>query len=326
VAQPRSIILDTDPGTDDAMAILLALNSPELRVEAMTVVPGNVTAKQALDNALALMALAGRCDVPIAAGAYRPLAQKLITAEFVHGANGMGDIAIPATPCQADPRFAPDLIIELVRKSPGQITLVPIGPLTNIALAVLKDRGIVPLVREVVLMGGSVTEGNVTAVAEANIYNDPEAAHIVFTAGWRVTMVGLDVTHRTLFGQNHLAELKKTRGVQNDLASRVMAFLVDLSAKFGAKGTPMHDPLAVGVAVDPTLVTLRDMRVDVETRGEYTRGMTVGNRNGFVERNVEKDDRLVMVGIDPVKPNARVAVEVDAERFLTLFIDRLRGR
>jgi inosine-uridine nucleoside N-ribohydrolase len=139
-------------------------------------------------------------------------------------------------------------------------------------------------------------------------------------------MVGLDVTHRTLFGQNHLAELKKTRGVQNDLASRVMAFLVDLSAKFGAKGTPMHDPLAVGVAVDPTLVTLRDMRVDVETRGEYTRGMTVGNRNGFVERNVEKDDRLVMVGIDPVKPNARVAVEVDAERFLTLFIDRLRGR
>jgi purine nucleosidase len=319
------VIIDTDPGTDDAMAILLALNSPELRVDALTVVPGNVTGSQALENALALMGLAGRCDVPIAAGVHRPLAQKLITAEFVHGQNGMGDIDIPGSPCKADSRFAADLIIELVRKSPGEITLVPIGPLTNISLAVLKDRGIVPLVKEVVLMGGSITEGNVTAVAEANIYNDPEAAQIVFTAGWKVTMVGLDVTHRTLFGQNHLAELQKTHGVQNDFASRVMAFLIDLAAKFGSKGTPMHDPLAVGVAVDPTLVTLREMRVDVETRGEFTRGMTVGNRNGAVERNVERDDRLVMVGIDVVPPNASVAVDVQAERFLKLFIERLRA-
>jgi purine nucleosidase len=324
-AQPRRVIIDTDPGTDDAMAILLALNSPELQVDAMTVVPGNVTGPQALRNALALMGLAGHCDVPIAPGAQRPLAQRLITAEFVHGRNGMGDIEVPGTPCQADTRFAPDLIIELVRRSPGQITLLPIGPLTNIALAVLKDREIVPLVREVVLMGGSITEGNVTAVAEANVYNDPEAAHIVFTAGWKVTMVGLDVTHRTLFGQNHLAQLRQTRGVQNDFATKVMEFLIDLAAKFGSKGTPMHDPLAVGVAVDPSLVTLRDMRIDVETRGEFTRGMTVGNRNGAVERNVLQDDRLVMVGIDPVAPNTSVAVEVQAERFLTLFIERLRA-
>jgi purine nucleosidase len=325
-AQPRRVIIDTDPGTDDAMAILLALNSPELRVEAMTVVPGNVTGAQALENALGLMGLAGRCDVPIAPGARRPLAQKLITAEFVHGRDGMGDIDIPGSPCKADARFAPDLIIELVRKAPGQITLLPIGPLTNIALAVLKDPGIVPLVRDVVLMGGSITEGNVTAVAEANVYNDPEAAHIVFTAGWKVTMVGLDVTHRTLFGQNHLAELRKTHGTQNDFASQIMAFLVDLSARFGSPGTPMHDPLAVGVAVDPSLVTLREMRVDVETRGEFTRGMTVGNRNGAVERNVVQGDRLVMVGIDPVAPNTSVAVQVEADRFLKLFIERLRAR
>ena len=155
--------------------------------------------------------LAGRCDIPVARGAARPLAQKLITAEFVHGQNGIGDIPLPASRCKADPRFGPDLIIEMVRNRPGQLTLVPIGPLTNIALAVLKDPGIVPLVKEVVIMGGSITEGNVTAAAEANIYNDPEAAQIVFTAGWKVTMVGLDVTHRTLFGQHHLAGWQDAR-------------------------------------------------------------------------------------------------------------------
>jgi len=325
-AQTRPVIIDADPGTDDAMAILLALNSPELEIRALTVVPGNVTGEQGLDNALRLLSLAGRCNIPVAGGAQRPLAQKLITAEFVHGKNGMGDIELPPARCQADPRFAPDLIIEMVHKMPGQLTLVPIGPLTNIALAVLKDPSIVPLVKEVVIMGGSITEGNVTAAAEANIYNDPEAAQVVFDAGWKVTMVGLDVTHRTNFGRAHLERLAKTHGVLNDFATRVMGFLVELSAKFGAEGTPMHDPLAMGVAIDASLVKTKHMRVDVETRGQFTRGATVGNRNNAVEHNELRGDRYVMTGIDLVQPNVWVAVEVDAERFISFFIDRLAGK
>jgi inosine-uridine nucleoside N-ribohydrolase len=175
-AEPRKVIIDTDPGADDAMAILLALNSPELDVEAVTVVPGNVTAKQGLENALKLVSLADRCNIPVAGGAQHPLFQKLISAEFWHGANGLANIELPGPKCQADSRFAPDLIIELVHRSPHEITLLPVGPETNIALAVLKDPSIVPLVKEVIVMGGSISGGNVNASAEANIYNDPEAA------------------------------------------------------------------------------------------------------------------------------------------------------
>jgi len=325
-AAPRPVIIDTDPGTDDAMAILLALTSPEVEVRAFTVVGGNVTPAQGLENALKLVSLAGRCDIPVAGGAPRPLAQRLITAEFVHGKNGLGDIELPPSRCKADPRFGPDLIIEMVRANPGQITLVPVGPLTNIALAVLKDPGIVPLVKEVVIMGGSITEGNVTAAAEANVYNDPEAAQVVFHAGWKVTMVGLDVTHKTRFRQAQLERLARTHGTLNDFATKVMGFLVALGAKFGEDGTPMHDPLAMGVAIDPSLVKTRRMRVDVETRGEFTRGATVGNRNNAVEHNELRGDHYVMTGIDRLEPNVDVAVEVDAERFLSFFIDRLAGK
>src|SRR6202162_922797 len=158
------------------MAIILALNSPELKVEALTVVPGNVDGRQGLENALKIVSLAGRCDVIVAGGAQHPLNQKLITAQFWHGKNGLANVELPASKCKADARFAPDLIIQMVHAAPHEITLVPIGPLTNIALAILKDPSIVPLVKEVIIMGGSITGGNVNAAAEANIYNDPAAA------------------------------------------------------------------------------------------------------------------------------------------------------
>src|SRR5690348_4661949 len=156
-AAPKQIIIDTDPGTDDALAILLALNAPELQVQAITVVPGNVTAQMGLENALKLATLANRCDIPVAGGAQHPLAQKFITAEFWHGKNGLANIELP-TRCHADPRFGPDLIIELVHKYPHEITLVPVGPLTNIALAVSQDPSMVPLVKDVILMGGGTPE------------------------------------------------------------------------------------------------------------------------------------------------------------------------
>src|SRR3984957_3635388 len=206
----KKIIIDTDPGTDGALALMLALTSPELDVRAVTVVPGNVTAAMGLDNALRMVSLANRCDIPVAAGAQHPLFQKLITAEFWHGKNGLANVELPASKCKVDARFGPDLIIEMVHASPHEITLVPVGPLTNIALAVEKDPSIVPLVKEVIIMGGSITGGNSTASAEANIYNDPEAAQLVFQAGWSVTMVGLDVGDKTLFSAKYLAELGQT--------------------------------------------------------------------------------------------------------------------
>src|SRR5271156_4209617 len=205
---PRRVIIDTDPGVHDAMAILLALNSPELKVEALTVVPGNVEAAQGLENALKLVSLAGRCDVPVVAGAQHPLNQKLITAQYWHGKNGLGGVDLPPSKCKPDARFAPDFIIEMVHKYPHEITLIPVGPLTNIALAVSKDPSIAALVKDIVIMGGSISGGNVDGAAEANIYNDPEAAQIVFNAGWIVTMVGSDVGERTLITRKYVTQLQ----------------------------------------------------------------------------------------------------------------------
>lgn len=322
----KKIILDTDPGSDDAMAMMLALNSPELDVRAVTVVPGNVTAKQGLENALRMISLANRCDIPVAAGAQHPLFQKLITAEFWHGKNGLANVELPPSRCKVDARWGPDLIIEMVHAAPHEITLVPVGPLTNIALAVEKDPSIVPLVKEVILMGGSIGGGNSTAAAEANIYNDPEAAQIVFQAGWPLTMVGLDVGDKTLLSQKYLAQLAETHGPVNDFIYQVAHYLVELSAQFGSSGTPMYDPLAVGVAIDATLVKAPAMHVDVETRGEFTRGETVANRRNEVERNVLHGDRYWVEGLDKVEPNAKVCIDVDADRFLQLFVSRIRGK
>ncbi len=325
-AEPRKVIIDTDPGTDDAMAILLALNSPELDVKAITVVPGNVTAKQGLENALRLVSLAGRCDVPVAAGAQHPLVQKLVTAEFWHGLNGLANIDLPASNCHADPTFAPDLIIQLIHKYPHQITLVPVGPETNIALAVSKDPSIVPLVKDVVVMGGSIVGGNVDAAAEANIFGDPEAASIVFNAGWPITMVGLGVGNETLVKPDLIAKLAQTHGPENDFVVGVLKFLENLSERFGDKGVAMYDPLAVGAAIDPSLIKTKPMRVDIELRGEFTRGETVANRRNAIENNVPHGDHLWIQGLQFVHPNVNVAVGVNAEAFLKMFASRIEGK
>jgi purine nucleosidase len=214
----------------------------------------------------------------------------------------------------------------MVHAAPHEITLVPVGPLTNIALAVERDPSIVPLVKEVIIMGGSISGGNVNAAAEANIYNDPDAAQIVFQAGWPLTMVGLDVGDKTLLTSKYLAQLGQQHGPVNDFIYQVAHFLIDLSAKYGFDGTPMYDPLAVGVAIDATLVQAPAMHVDVETRGEFTRGETVANRRGEVERNVLHGDRYIIEGVDKIEPNAKVCVAVDAERFLKLFVSRISGK
>jgi len=323
---PRRVIIDTDPGTDDAMAIILALNSPELKVEALTVVPGNVDGRQGLENALKIVSLAGRCDVTVAGGAQHPLNQKLITAQFWHGKNGLADVELPASKCKADPRFGPDLIIEMIHRFPHEITLIPVGPLTNIALAVSKDPSIAGLVKDIVIMGGSITGGNVNGAAEANIYNDPEAAQIVFNAGWMVTMVGSDVGERTLITRKYLALLQSSRGPQSDFIAKIADFYLTRSEKSGYSGAAMYDPLAVGIALDPTLGTLKEMHVDVETKGEFTRGETVANRMGSNENNVLHGDHYEIEGVIKLKPNARVCLDSDADRFLQLFVSRVKGK
>jgi inosine-uridine nucleoside N-ribohydrolase len=325
-AAPLRVLIDTDPGVDDAMAILLALNSPELKVEALTVVAGNVDARQGLENALKIVSLAERCDVAVAGGAQHPLNQKLITAQFWHGKNGLAGVELPATKCKADAHFGPDLIIEMVHRYPHELTLIPVGPLTNIALAVSKDPSIASLVRDIVIMGGSVSGGNVNGAAEANIYNDPEAAQIVFNAGWMVTMIGSDVGERTLMTRKYLAELQANHGPQSDFIAKLANFYLTRSEKSGYSGAAMYDPLAVGTVIDPTLVTLKDMHVDVETRGEFTRGETVANRMGSNENNVLHGDHYEIEGAIELKPNARVCLASDAERFLNLFVSRIRGK
>lgn len=324
-ASPQRIIIDTDPGTDDAMAILLALTSPELIVEALTVVPGNVDGAQGLENALKLVTLAGRTDIPVAAGAHKPLIQTLVTAES-HGTTGLGNVDLPSPEKQKDSRFGPDLIIELVHKYPGEITIVPMGPLTNLALAVSKDPSIAKLTREVVLMGGSITGGNVDAVAEFNIYVDPEAAQIVFQAGWPLTMVGLEIGRMSQFKEEHLARLRQTHGTLNDFASDLLAYRIESSRKWGYEGTPIYDATALAAVIDRTLIATEFMHVNVELCGQYTRAQTVGNRQNGLNRKVPKGDHLTFQGVEPLAPNIHVATSIDEERFLDLLITRLSGK
>ena len=218
------------------------------------------------------------------------------------------------------------MIVELVHKYPHEITLIPVGPLTNIALAVSKDPSIVGLTKNIVIMGGSISGGNVTGVAEANIFGDPEAAEIVFKAGWTVTMVGSDVGEQTLMRRKELTELAAGHGPVNDVVTKISRFYIERSEKNGWDGAAMYDPLAVGVAIDPTLVKLKEMHIDVETRGEFTRGETVPNRNLENERNVLHGDRYEIEGYDKLAVNAKVAVASDAPRFLTMFIARVKGK
>jgi purine nucleosidase len=301
---PERVIIDTDPGTDDALAILLALRSPELRVEALTVVAGNVMASAGLENALKIVSLAGRCDVPVAEGAQRPM---------------------PPSRCKADPRFGPDVIIELVHKYPHEISIIGVGPETNLALAILKDPTIVPLVKRVYLMAGSISGGNVNGAAEFNVYCDPDAADLVFRAGWPITMVGLDVTEITLISSAQVDEIERGGSAEAKFAAAVARFQVGLYQGTGFGGGAIHDALAVGAAIDPTFLKLRSMHIDVETEGRIARGETVANRLGTVDHVVDKGDHLETVGVDEVKPNTQVAVGIDSERFLKFFIARLSG-
>jgi purine nucleosidase len=276
----RKIIIDTDPGQDDAVAILLALASPELEVLGLTAVAGNVALHHTERNARTICELAGRSDLRVFAGCDAPLKRKLVTAEYVHGKTGLDGIALPPPTMALSDGHAVDFIIETIRReAPGTVTLCPLGPLTNIASAFRKAPDIVARVAEVVLMGGGYFEGgNVTPAAEFNIYVDPEAADIVFTSGVPLVVMPLDVTHKALTSRDWV-EGMRALGTQ---VGRAVASWTDFyerfdTAKYGSAGAPLHDPCVIAYLLEPDLFSGRHIHVAIETEGRHTLGMTVAD-------------------------------------------------
>ncbi len=275
----RKIIIDTDPGQDDAVAILLALASPELEVLGLSVVAGNVPLTLTEVNARKICELAGRADLPVYRGAAAPLKRKLVTAEEVHGKSGLDGVALPDPVMPLQAQDAVDFIIETLRREPPQtVTLVPIGPLTNIAMAFQRAPDIISRVQEIVLMGGAYFEvGNVTPAAEFNIYVDPEAAEIVFAAGAPLTVVPLDVTHEALTSRDWVETMRKLGPVGQAVASWTDFFERYDKEKYGSQGAPLHDPCTIAYLLAPDLFTGRFINVMIETEGRYTAGMTVAD-------------------------------------------------
>jgi purine nucleosidase len=303
---PRKIILDCDPGHDDAMAILLAHGNPEIELLAITTVAGNQTLDKTSLNARRVCTVAG-IHVPVAAGCDRPLTRELKTAAYIHGESGLDGPAFGEPTVPLDPRHAVDVIIELLMSSSGDITLVPTGPLTNIAMAVRKEPRIVPKVQEVILMGGAYTRGNTTPAAEFNIYVDPEAAAIVFTASWPLTMVGLDLTHQALATPAVLQRLGALGTPVANIAVQLMEFFRETYRRnAGFDSPPVHDPCAVARVIDAHVMQCVDAYVAIETRGEFTSGMTVTDFSGRLGQK-----------------NARVATKLDVDRFWDLMVDAI---
>lgn len=276
----RKIIIDTDPGQDDAVAILLALASPELEVLGITCVAGNVPLALTERNARVICELVNRTDIRIFAGCDQPLTRKLVTAEHVHGKTGLDGITLPDPVQPLAPGHAVDFIIETLRReAPGTVTLCPLGPLTNIATAFQKAPDIVARVAEIVLMGGGYFEGgNITPAAEFNIYVDPEAADIVFRAGAPLVVMPLDVTHKALTSREWVEDIRAlgTRAGQA-VASWTDFFERFDTAKYGSQGAPLHDPCVIAYLIEPSLFQGRHIHVAIELQGTHTLGMTVAD-------------------------------------------------
>ncbi len=306
----RKIIIDTDPGQDDAVAILLALASPELEVLGLTCVAGNVPLALTQKNARIVCELAGRRDISVFAGCDRPLAHTLVTAEHVHGKTGLNGPVLPDPTMELQDMHAVDFLIETLRSEPsGTVTLCPLGPLTNIATAFQRAPDIIERVQEIVLMGGAYFEvGNITPAAEFNIYVDPEAADIVFKSGVPIVVMSLDVTHKALVTKARNAAFRGLGNAAGIAVAQMTDFFerFDL-AKYGSDGAPLHDPCVTAYLIKPELFTGRFINVEIETKSELTRGMTVADWWGVTDR----------------APNATFMGTIDADGFFGLLVERL---
>lgn len=306
------------------MAILLALRSPELKVEAVTVVAGNVPVDLGTTNALKLVELAGRTDVIVAKGAGRPMLRTLSTAEAIHGENGLGGVVLPEPKAAPDRRHAVEVIRDVIRANPGHVTLVPVGPLTNIAMALLQYPDLAEKTREIILMGGSVGAGNATPAAEANIHQDAEAAKIVFESGIPILMVDLTACAQARVTRSDAGRLKASADPVAKFVGAIADPYLTFAEKFGPGGAAVHDALAVGIAIDPRIAKkVTPIQVAVETKGEFSYGATVTNKGLTTERTEWRGDRFVLVDFPKVKPNAAYPESVDGARFVGLFLQRM---
>jgi inosine-uridine nucleoside N-ribohydrolase len=307
VTEPTPILLDCDPGHDDAIALLLALASPEVELLGVTTVAGNQTLEKTTANALRVLELAGRGDVPVAAGADRPLVREPFVAAYVHGETGLDGPDLPPPAGRPAGVHAIDFLAECAVASPRPVTLVATGPLTNVALLLARHPDVVARLERIVLMGGAIAEGNVTPAAEFNVWCDPEAAHRVFASGLDVTMVGLNVTHKALVGPAH-AERLRAAGRVGQAVAELLAFYERFHREvYGFDGSPIHDAVALAHVVRPGLLETRRLHVAIDCESELCRGRTVVD----VWRRTANE------------PNAHVAVDVDAPAFVELLLERL---
>jgi purine nucleosidase len=322
----QKVIIDTDPGVDDAFALLLAMRSKELKVMAVTAVAGNVPLSVTLPNALRLVEIADRADIPVASGASSPLIRRLVTASYAHGNNGLAGVDFPSAPLRPVKEPAADLICRMVRENANQICIIGIGPLTNIALALRQDPEIVPLVNSIVLMGGSLSGGNVTPAAEFNFYVDPEAASVVFTSGIPIRMVGLDVTRKVQLTEKHVAALRAGEGRVSEAAARIAEAVMSMHRRAGSeRGPNLHDPLAVSSLIRPDILSFEDYQIEIETSGSITAGESLGWKHAPVRHSapMQNTGDLENAGDFSFRVNAKVATEVDSEKFFELLISRL---
>ncbi|NPD15834.1 nucleoside hydrolase [Xinfangfangia sp. D13-10-4-6] len=311
MAAKQKIIIDTDPGQDDAVAILLALASPEeLDVLGITVVAGNVPLALTLRNALLITGISGRTDVPVFAGCDRPLKREGVTAEEVHGATGLDGIDLGDPVLRAETTHAVDFIIETLRREePGTVTLCTLGPLTNIATAFNRAPDIIARVKRIVLMGGAYFEvGNVTPAAEFNIYVDPEAADIVFRSGADLVVLPLDVTHKALTSRAWIDGLRALGTHAGEAVASWTDFFERFDTqKYGSEGAPLHDPCVIAWMLRPDLFQGRHINVEIETGSELTLGMTVADWWGVTKR----------------EPNALFIGSLDRDAFYALLTERI---
>lgn len=309
-AHPLPVIIDSDPGLDDALAIACAVVAPELSLLAVTSVGGNADVHHCTENALRLLELYGALDVPVAEGAVGPLAGPLERATEVHGEGGLGNTALPKAARKAEPEGAVALMARLLTESSEPVALIPIGPLTNIALLIRSFPHLAPKISHICLMGGSVGEGNSSASAEFNIYADPTAAEIVFNSGLPITMIGLDVTHHAVLDRTILDRLLQLPGKSAKVAAELLKFSFDRSAAWGqGERMAIHDAVAVLHLASPDLVGVARYRVVVDATAGPARGRTIGDASRY---------RLKR---DKLETNCDVGLTIDSTRFANAIVD-----
>jgi pyrimidine-specific ribonucleoside hydrolase len=303
------IIIDCDPGHDDMMALMLACASPELELVGVTTVAGNQTGEKTWRNALRTLTLIGRTDIPVARGADKPLLRPLTVAPEIHGVSGLDGADLPEPSFKGLSERASSFLVRTIMASAAPLTLVPTGPLTNVALALLQEPSLASKIERIVLMGGAVADSNISPSAEFNIYVDPEAAKIVFASGIPLVMVGLDVTNKARLSFADIAEMASWKGKVSRVVAPLLHFFAETNREvFGFDGAPIHDALAVAHLVKPGVIRTRRMNVEIETTGEFTAGRTVADVYGVSRR----------------KPNAEVALEVDLPLFREMLFSAIR--